>query len=269
MAPPPYPLLAKIGKTSTCSKERRKNKREEKHDLLRLFLWRVCQIISYIRFCTCASIRTMTVHCTRQQYVLMNFTQNCFICRPLDSTVSETQCNDWYGGPTELVQHFVYRGSSYGARACFRHIIALVWLYRSPIPLGRRGVILLVQWLSTCLRGAWGGAASCGRRVLGLNPGLLRLTVRRCNHLAGSHPQSARSHPHSARSHPQSVRSHPRSARSHPQFLHSSCNSYYFLYVFLNILCTFNTTTYITSRVKIARKLLFNRSSNILTKYVV
>jgi hypothetical protein len=89
------------------------------------------------------------------------------------------------------------------------------------------------------------------RRILGLNPGLLRLwylAVRHPNHSSTvdlirtrlglihtrldlipystrSHPHSARSHPHSARSHPHSARSHPHSARSHPHLARSHPHS--------------------------------------------
>ncbi len=51
------------------------------------------------------------------------------------------QSHDYYRGPTELVLHFAFRGSSHrrnhGA-ARVRHTIDMVRLYRSPIPVGRR-----------------------------------------------------------------------------------------------------------------------------------
>jgi hypothetical protein len=47
-----------------------------------------------------------------------------------------TPSNDCYGGPTELVQHFRTWDLSKGA---FRHIVDMVWPYRSPIPVGRGG----------------------------------------------------------------------------------------------------------------------------------
>jgi hypothetical protein len=42
--------------------------------------------------------------------------------------------NDWYRGPTELVQHFAYMGSSHRRKVAARHIIDLTWLCHSPIP---------------------------------------------------------------------------------------------------------------------------------------
>jgi hypothetical protein len=63
----------------------------------------------------------------------------------------------------ELVQHFAYRGSLNRRKGAARHVIAMVWLCRSPIPEGEGG-ILLVPMVSTCLRGALrkgGGSAPC------------------------------------------------------------------------------------------------------------
>ncbi len=51
------------------------------------------------------------------------------------------QNNGWYRGPTELVQHFAYRGSLHRRKGATRHIFNMVWLYRSPISVMRRGVI--------------------------------------------------------------------------------------------------------------------------------
>ncbi len=58
----------------------------------------------------------------------------------------------------ELVQHFAYRGSSHWRKGAARHKIGKVWVYRSPIPVGRRWIFyLLIQMVSTCTRGAYGG----------------------------------------------------------------------------------------------------------------
>jgi hypothetical protein len=40
-----------------------------------------------------------------------------------------------------LIQHFAYRRSSRRRKGAARHIIDMVWLYRSPIPVGRRVVL--------------------------------------------------------------------------------------------------------------------------------
>ncbi len=64
--------------------------------------------------------------------------------------------NDWYRGPTELVHNFAYKGSSLRCKGAARQIIDMVWLYRSPFPVMRREVFLLVHWMiSTCLRGSY------------------------------------------------------------------------------------------------------------------
>jgi hypothetical protein len=61
-------------------------------------------------------------------------------------------------GPTELVQHLVYRGSSHWRKDAARLLFDIVWLHRSvrsPILVGERGVfILLVQMISNCLSSA-------------------------------------------------------------------------------------------------------------------
>ncbi len=52
-----------------------------------------------------------------------------------------SQSDDWYRGPTEIVQNFAFRGSLLRRKGAARHIIYMFWLYRSPIPVGRRGKI--------------------------------------------------------------------------------------------------------------------------------
>ncbi len=42
------------------------------------------------------------------------------------------QINDWYRGPTELLQHFVYRGSAHQRKGALRHVIDMVWRYQLP-----------------------------------------------------------------------------------------------------------------------------------------
>ncbi len=50
-----------------------------------------------------------------------------------------------YRGPTELVHHFAFRGSSHRRKGAARRIIDLVYLYRSPIPVWWRGIIYLFK----------------------------------------------------------------------------------------------------------------------------
>ncbi len=45
-------------------------------------------------------------------------------------------------GPCEA-----YRGSSHRRKGPARYVIEMVWLYRSPIPVGRKGGNLLVQMI--------------------------------------------------------------------------------------------------------------------------
>jgi hypothetical protein len=51
--------------------------------------------------------------------------------------------NDLYNRPTELVQHSTYRGSSHRRKRAASHLIDMFWLYRSPIPVGRKGLFYL------------------------------------------------------------------------------------------------------------------------------
>jgi hypothetical protein len=46
-----------------------------------------------------------------------------------------------YRGPTELVQHSAYRGIPIVARALL--VFGMVWLYRSPKPVGWKGGLFL------------------------------------------------------------------------------------------------------------------------------
>ncbi len=64
--------------------------------------------------------------------------------------------DDWYRGPTELVQQSSYRWGSQRGKGAASHIIFMVWLYRSPILYWEKGGILLVHLKTTCLRGAQG-----------------------------------------------------------------------------------------------------------------
>ncbi len=60
-------------------------------------------------------------------------------------------------GLTELVQHFASRRSSHRRKGAARHIIDMVWLIAGLSHGGEGGgiVILPVQIVSTCLRGAY------------------------------------------------------------------------------------------------------------------
>ncbi len=49
-------------------------------------------------------------------------------------------------GPTELVQHSVFRRTSHRRKGAASHIIDMVRLYRSSIPVGRRGAFHLFIW---------------------------------------------------------------------------------------------------------------------------
>ncbi len=64
--------------------------------------------------------------------------------------------NDWSRWPTELVQHLI-EGVHIGARALLD--IKLQWfgLYRSPVPVGRRGVIYFFKWFLPAVAALRGG----------------------------------------------------------------------------------------------------------------
>jgi hypothetical protein len=54
-------------------------------------------------------------------------------------------------------------GSSHRRKSAACHLVHMVWLYHSPIPVGRRGVNLLVQQISACRHGLRGGEVGSGR----------------------------------------------------------------------------------------------------------
>ncbi len=58
-----------------------------------------------------------------------------------------------YGGLTELVQLFAYRGCSHWRKGAASHIIDSLAVSLA-YPNGEEGGILLVQIFTTCLRGA-------------------------------------------------------------------------------------------------------------------
>ncbi len=49
-------------------------------------------------------------------------------------------------GTPELIQYFIYRGSSHRRNSAVCPKFDMVWLYRSPILLGSRGVISSFKW---------------------------------------------------------------------------------------------------------------------------
>jgi hypothetical protein len=72
----------------------------------------------------------------------VSFLSNCYrmnvACRSPNKLLAQN--NDWYRGPTELFQQSAYRGSSHRRKGADRHILDMVWLYRSSFPVGRRGI---------------------------------------------------------------------------------------------------------------------------------
>jgi hypothetical protein len=69
---------------------------------------------------------------------------------PSGRRLTQTQSNDCYRGPTELVQHFAYRQSSHRRQGATSHKINMVWIHSG----GAKGGILLIQLISMCLHGA-------------------------------------------------------------------------------------------------------------------
>jgi hypothetical protein len=61
--------------------------------------------------------------------------------------------NDFYKkNATEQVQHSAYRASSLRRKGAASHIIDMVWLYCSTIPVGRKGGLKLFHVKAICLR---------------------------------------------------------------------------------------------------------------------
>ncbi len=60
--------------------------------------------------------------------------------------VLQPQSNELTRGPPELVQHFAYRGNSHRRESAACPKFDMVWLYHSPIPVGRRGIISSFKW---------------------------------------------------------------------------------------------------------------------------
>ncbi len=61
------------------------------------------------------------------------------------------QSTEFTIGPPDLVQHFC-RGRSHRRKSAACPKFHMIWLYRSSTPVGRRGVISLVQMIFTCPR---------------------------------------------------------------------------------------------------------------------
>ncbi len=74
------------------------------------------------------------------------------------------QRNDWYRGPTDLVQHFAYRGSLH--RRMTAALIYMVVQYRSPNPVGRR-VFFTCSNYYACLRGVSRGGGRVSKHLVG------------------------------------------------------------------------------------------------------
>ncbi len=88
-----------------------------------------------------------------------------FSCKVIFSPYTH-QSNNLCRGPTELVHHFAYRGSSH--RRWTLLDVNLVWLYRSPISVGRRVIFYSFKWFylpSLLLGGGGGGSATWGSPV--------------------------------------------------------------------------------------------------------
>jgi hypothetical protein len=72
---------------------------------------------------------------------------------------------DIHRGFTELVQVFAYKGSLHRRKGAARHIIYMVvLLYRSPIPVGRRGIFYLFRWFLPAFAAPGGGEGQHQRR---------------------------------------------------------------------------------------------------------
>ncbi len=94
--------------------------------------------------------------------------EHMFSSHPAIPFVFIPRSNELTRDPPELVQHFVYRGSSQRRKSAACPEFDMVWQYRSPIPVGKRGVISSLKWflpaVAMCKGG--GGSAPCGSFLL-------------------------------------------------------------------------------------------------------
>ncbi len=79
------------------------------------------------------------------------FRQGC------QSDTTEPQSNELIRRPPELVSTFVYRGSSHRRKSAACPKFDMVWLYRLPIPVGKRGVTFSFKWFLPALAARGGG----------------------------------------------------------------------------------------------------------------
>ncbi len=86
-------------------------------------------------------------------------------------------------GPTKIVHHFAYRWNSHRDKGPARHIINMVWLYHSLIPVGGMGVFHLTKWFLPAFAdprgGGWGGGQHpvvCGHIYLGILTSPMQMT---------------------------------------------------------------------------------------------
>ncbi len=78
----------------------------------------------------------------------------------------QSQSNDRYRGPTELIQNFSNRGSSQRGKGAARHTIDVVWLFRSALPVGMREILFIIRMIFTCPRNAYRGGGGDHHAVL-------------------------------------------------------------------------------------------------------
>ncbi len=93
---------------------------------------------------------------------------------------SRAQSNKLTRGPPEFFQHFRLQGSSHRRKSAPCPKFYMVWLYRSPIPEGRRGVISSVKndfYLPSLRVGGGGGRHPVFKSPLGMRRSVQRATV--------------------------------------------------------------------------------------------
>jgi hypothetical protein len=127
-------------------------------------------IIFSIFSCKYQRERRMRVKCGMEQIVISTHTGQGVLLR-----AKSNQSNDWNRAATELVQNSAYRTSSHRRDVTSSHIFNMVWLYRSPVAVGREGVFCLLKFFLPAFSAATGGGGG-GQQLSVIESNVWRLS---------------------------------------------------------------------------------------------